>query len=216
MTSKPKTNENNNNNEEKIETLLDLLPKKFPMDNNEIRDDESRLTAALPIFRFAILLSIAVLGFAIRTFSVTKGESQIHEFDPHFNWRVTGVLASEGWYDFLNYFDDRVWYPLGRNVGQTVYPGLMYVAALIYWALNAINISINVRNSSIYVGPIFAGFTAVVTYLFTTEVTRRPSTGLLAAAMSAIVPSIISRSGAGGYDNESVAVCFFFSLSFWT
>jgi hypothetical protein len=63
-------------------------------------------------------------GFLIRLYSVLKYESVIHEFDPYFNFRATKYLASEGFYDFLNWFDDRAWYPLGRIVGGTLYPGL--------------------------------------------------------------------------------------------
>jgi dolichyl-diphosphooligosaccharide---protein glycosyltransferase len=37
-------------------------------------------------------------------------------------------------------------------------------------------------------------------------VTKRSSTGLLAAAFTAIVPSYISRSVGGSYDNEGVAI----------
>mgnify|MGYP007015776031 CR=1 FL=1 len=32
-------------------------------------------------------------------------------------------MVENGFYDFLNWFDDRAWYPLGRIVGGTVYPG---------------------------------------------------------------------------------------------
>lgn len=38
------------------------------------------------------------------------------------------------------------------------------------------------------------------------QVTKRSSTGLLAAAFTAIVPSYISRSVGGSYDNEGVAI----------
>lgn len=36
-------------------------------------------------------------------------ESVIHEFDPYFNFRTTKFLATEGFLDFLNWFDDRGW-----------------------------------------------------------------------------------------------------------
>jgi len=195
-------------------SILDLLPRTYPRVDFSNRDDESRVQASAPVMRAFILTAIVVLGFMIRVFSCTRGESLIHEFDPHFNWRATKVLADQGFYDFLNWFDDRAWYPLGRNVGQTVYFGLLYTASVIYWVLNAVNISINIRNACVYVGPLFAGLTAVSTYFFTNEVTRRPSAGLLAGAMVAIVPSYISRSGAGGYDNEAVAI-FALINTFW-
>lgn len=41
-------------------------------------------------------------------------------FSPRFNYRSTHHLASHGFYEFLNWFDERAWYPLGRIVGGTV------------------------------------------------------------------------------------------------
>ena len=37
-----------------------------------------------------------------------------------FNYRSTHYMSEHGFYDFLNWFDDRAWYPLGRIVGGTV------------------------------------------------------------------------------------------------
>ncbi len=59
-------------------------------------------------------------------------ESVIHEFDPYFNYRSTIKLVSEGAYEFWNWFDAESWHPLGRVVGGTVYPGLMFTAAALY------------------------------------------------------------------------------------
>jgi hypothetical protein len=61
---------------------------------------------------------------------VVRYESVIHEFDPYFNFRTTKYLAHEGFLEFLNWFDDRGWYPLGRTIGGTIYPGLMLTAAV--------------------------------------------------------------------------------------
>lgn len=58
----------------------------------------------------------------------------IHEFDPYFNFRATKVLMDQGFYGFLNWQDDRTWYPIGRVVGGTVYPGEAGRAATVGWA----------------------------------------------------------------------------------
>ena len=42
------------------------------------------------------------------------------QFDPYFNYRSTIYLLKKGIYSFLNWFDDRSWYPLGRPTGTTV------------------------------------------------------------------------------------------------
>ena len=44
----------------------------------------------------------------------------------YFNYRTTQYLASEGFYEFHNWFDDRAWYPLGRIIGGTIYPGKIF------------------------------------------------------------------------------------------
>ena len=62
-------------------------------------------------------------AFSTRLFAVLRFESVIHEFDPYFNFRTTKYLTREGFYSFHNWFDDRAWYPLGRIIGGTIYPG---------------------------------------------------------------------------------------------
>lgn len=44
-------------------------------------------------------------------------------FHRYFNFRTTKYLTREGFYSFHNWFDDRAWYPLGRIIGGTIYPG---------------------------------------------------------------------------------------------
>ncbi|KAL1804855.1 hypothetical protein ACET3Z_027923 [Daucus carota] len=154
---------------------------------------------------FFILLLIGVLAFSIRIFSVIKYESVIHEFDPYFNYRVTQFLTKNGIYDFWNWFDDRTWYPLGRVIGGTVYPGLTLTAGTLWWTLNALNIPLSVETVCVFTAPIFSAFAAWATYFLTKEV-KGTGAGLAAAALLAMVPSYISRSVAGSYDNEAVAI----------
>jgi len=157
------------------------------------------------LLRILILGLIYVIAFSTRLYSVLRYESVIHEFDPYFNFRSTQYLVNEGFYNFLNWFDEGSWYPLGRIVGGTVYPGLMITAAAVYWTLNFFNITINIRNVCVLLAPWFASNTAMVTYFLAKEV-KNTGTGLLAAALIAIVPGYVSRSVAGSYDNEGIAI----------
>ncbi|KHN16965.1 Dolichyl-diphosphooligosaccharide--protein glycosyltransferase subunit STT3 [Glycine soja] len=157
------------------------------------------------VLAFFILLMIGVLAFSIRLFSVIKYESVIHEFDPYFNYRVTQFLTKNGIYDFWNWFDDRTWYPLGRVIGGTVYPGLTLTAGTLWRILNSINIPLSVETVCVFTAPIFSAFASWATYLLTKEV-KGVGAGLTAAVLLAMVPSYISRSVAGSYDNEAVAI----------
>ncbi|XP_037413889.1 dolichyl-diphosphooligosaccharide--protein glycosyltransferase subunit STT3A-like isoform X2 [Triticum dicoccoides] len=151
------------------------------------------------------LLLIGVLAFSIRLFSVIKYESVIHEFDPYFNYRVTQFLSKSGIYEFWNWFDDRTWYPLGRVIGGTVYPGLTLTAGTIWGLLNSLNIPLSVETVCVFTAPIFSANASWATYLLTKEA-KGHGAGLMAATILAMVPSYISRSVAGSYDNEAVAI----------
>uniref|UniRef100_A0A673Z1Z8 Dolichyl-diphosphooligosaccharide--protein glycosyltransferase subunit STT3A n=1 Tax=Salmo trutta TaxID=8032 RepID=A0A673Z1Z8_SALTR len=154
-------------------------------------------------------------AFSTRLFSVLRFESVIHEFDPYFNYRTTRFLVEEGFYNFHNWFDDRAWYPLGRIIGGTIYPGLMITSAALYHVLNFFHITIDIRNVCVFLAPLFSSFTAIVTYHFTKEL-KDAGAGLLAAAMIAVVPGYISRSVAGSYDNEGIAIfCMLLTYYMW-
>jgi dolichyl-diphosphooligosaccharide--protein glycosyltransferase len=161
---------------------------------------------AAPSINLATLGLISLLAFLIRIFSVIRYESVIHEFDPWFNYRVTQYLTSEGAYAFWNWYDPESWYPLGRIIGGTTYPGLMFTSALLHWLCNTLLFPVDIRNVCVFLAPVFAALTAVSSYYFVKEVTGRSDSGLLSALFIAIVPGYISRSVAGSYDNEGVAI----------
>ena len=126
--------------------------------------------------------------------------------DPWFNFRATKYLVANGFYKFWDWFDDRTWHPLGRVTGGTLYPGLMVTSGAIYHALKAVAIPVDIRNICVLLAPAFSGLTAFAAYLLTNEMTTSPSAGLLAAAFMGIAPGYISRSVAGSYDNEAIAI----------
>lgn len=213
-----------------LQTEVNYLPIGFCIPQFNYSQDLSGIPTVL---KYAILGLICLLAFSIRLFAVVRYESVIHEFDPYFNFRTTKYLAHEGFLEFLNWFDDRGWYPLGRTIGGTIYPGLMLTAAVFFWALNFFNFTINIRNMCVFIAPIFSCYAAISSYLLTKEVTKRSSAGLLAAAFTAVVPSyisryinsiffsrnaelIFSRSVGGSYDNEGVAIfALIFTFYLW-
>ncbi|KAL1918331.1 uncharacterized protein VTP21DRAFT_2991 [Calcarisporiella thermophila] len=167
------------------------------------------------LLKVTILGLIAATAIASRLFSIVRYESIIHEFDPWFNYRATQHLVKHGFYEFWNWFDDRSWYPLGRVVGGTVYPGLMVTSGIIHNVLHALNFHVDIRNVCVLLAPIFSAFTAIATYLLTAEV-KDSSAGLLAAAFIGIAPGYISRSVAGSYDNEAIAIfLLMFTFYLW-
>ncbi|KAL9637521.1 MAG: hypothetical protein Q9164_002136 [Protoblastenia rupestris] len=100
----------------------------------------------------------------------------------------------------------RTWHPLGRVTGGTLYPGLMVTSGVIYHILRILSMPVDIRNICVLLAPACSGLTAVASYLITSEMSTSPSAGLLAAAFMGITPGYISRSVAGSYDNEAIAI----------
>lgn len=98
----------------------------------------------------------------------------------------------------------------------------MATSGVIYNFLHALNLPVDIRNICVMLAPGFSALTAWATYMsvfchiraglnnnlqsrFTKEM-KDESAGLLAAAFIGIVPGYISRSVAGSYDNEAIAI----------
>jgi dolichyl-diphosphooligosaccharide---protein glycosyltransferase len=67
---------------------------------------------------------------------------------------------------FWNWFDPTAWYPLGRVVGGTIFPGLMATSGVIYNFLHAIHLPVDIRNVCVMLAPAFSGLTAWATYMY--------------------------------------------------
>ncbi|CAK5075024.1 unnamed protein product [Meloidogyne enterolobii] len=89
----------------------------------------------------------------------------------------------------------------------------MITSLFIHRILTFLNFTIDIREVCVFLAPLFSSFTVLITFLLTKEV---KGAGLIAAALIAIVPGYISRSVAGSYDNEGIAIfCMLLTYYFW-
>jgi len=163
------------------------------------------------------LVAACYVAFDSRLHAVTSFGRVIHEFDPYFNLRATEYLVDNGWNKFINWFDDRTWYPLGRPVGTTIYPGLQITAWFIYIVMNKyLNIYISINDVCVFIPAWFSILACTSVFGIAYEATKAPLAGAVAAAIMAVIPAHIMRSVAGGYDNESIAMAAMCStFYFW-
>ncbi len=82
----------------------------------------------------------------------------------------------------------------------------MVTSGVIYHVLRLLSLPVDIRNICVLLAPAFSGLTALAMYLLTSEMSSSPSAGLLAGAFMGITPGYISRSVAGSYDNEAIAI----------
>jgi dolichyl-diphosphooligosaccharide--protein glycosyltransferase len=107
---------------------------------------------------------------------------------------------------FFKWFDYMSWYPLGRPVGTTIYPGMQMTSVALYHALDALGLHMSLNDVCVFV-PVWFGVTATLFLgALTAEGSGSRSAGVFAALVMAVIPAHIMRSVGGGYDNESIAV----------
>lgn len=175
------------------------------------KEEDNSLRAALwgvayNFVRLSIVLAVAWRAFTIRTHAINDYGRVIHEFDPWFNFRATQYLADNGWTAFFTWFDDRSWYPLGRPVGTTIYPGMQFTAVAIWKALNASGFEMSLNDVCVFIPAWFGVVATLLLGLLCKECSKSTNAGIAAAAIMSIIPAHTMRSVGGGYDNESIAV----------
>ncbi|ETV91205.1 hypothetical protein H310_14082 [Aphanomyces invadans] len=167
----------------------------------------------------ATVASLVVIGYMAaeqRMDAIRKYGMVIHEFDPWFNFRAAVYLADNGYERFFKWYDYMSWYPLGRPVGTTIYPGMQIVSVTAWELLNKAGISISL-NDVCCLTPVWGGVFATLTLSALTYVcTGRVTAALVSGWVMSIIPAHLMRSVGGGYDNESVAVsCLLLTFLFW-
>ena len=156
---------------------------------------------------FALCMYVmAQQAYDIRMYAIHTYGYVIHEFDPWFNYRATEYLAERGWYAFFHWFDYMSWYPLGRPVGTTIYPGMQITSVAIWKALPHFGTTMSLNDVCCLVPAWFGVSASFLLAMLALECSGSYTNGAFAGLIMAILPAHIMRSVAGGYDNESVAM----------
>ena len=92
----------------------------------------------------------------------------------------------------------------------------MVTSGVIYHLLRFLALPVDIRNICVLLAPGFSGLTAAAGYMLTSEISGSTSAGLLCAIFMGISPGYISRSVAGSYDNEAIAIFLLvFTFALW-
>ena len=124
------------------------------------------------LIRFCLLALCAYFAYDIRMYAIRTCGLVIHEFDPWFNFRATQYIADNGFSRVFKWYDYMSWYPLGRPVGTTIYPGMQIAAVLIWKALKIFGYTISLNDVCCYI-PVGFGVLASLLVGLITFVTSR-------------------------------------------
>ena len=168
-----------------------------------------------------LLVAVIILAATIRLQPIKYG-FYLYEYDPYFMYWSTKQLVDHGpgrWFELTAENVKNFWYPWGRNVVKTEYPGVPYIGYIAYNIASIFMWGLSEEEKLMVVCvvlPVVAGMLEVLAAFLIGREIRDTKTGLFAAFITATIPSAIDRTIAGFYTKLGFGVMFFlYSMLFY-
>jgi len=159
---------------------------------------------SINLIEISILILILSIAIILRVLPVRWG-AYLNEYDPFFWYRSAEYIVKNGFSAWFNWHDSLVWYPVGRQIATSSFPGNPFSAAFIYFSLNLIGIKVTLLDVCLYFPILMAILTCLVAYFFGKELGGKP-VGLFTAFLMAINPAYLERTGYGFFDTENIGI----------
>ncbi len=157
--------------------------------------------AAIEIAALGLIIAVAII---LRVLLLRWG-NYLNEYDPFFFYRISEYIAKNGYGAYFTWHDTLSWYPKGRDIAASSYPGNPFSAVIIYQFLNAIQVKIALLNVAMYFPVFMAVIVCVIAYFFGKDFGGK-ATGIFTSLFMAISPSYIGRTVAGFFDTENIGI----------
>ena len=170
----------------------------------------SRLTSligfkeAISILKALAVLMIFTLALGVRLFPFKWGP-YLTAYDPYFQYRATKYIIENGFQAWFTWKDEMSWYPYGRDIANSAYPGVPFTGAVFYILLRSLGIHCSLMEACTFLPALLGALTSIMAYLVAREIEGEIA-GLIAGLLLATSPAFISRTVAGFYDTESVGL----------
>lgn len=168
----------------------------------------------------ATLFVIFVSSLVIRLLRLKHGYFLLDEFDPYYQYWMTRFIVDRGWSGFAEWFnwsnDPKFWYPYGRDVAHSSFPGLAFTAAFVHLFISSLGLNLDLMTTCAFLPVLLGSLTVVLLYCLGKEVDGRAA-GLYATIFLAFNSAYLSRTLFGFFDDESLGIlAFVCALIFYT
>lgn len=148
---------------------------------------------------------ILALAIIFRIMPIKYGAYFSTEADTVFQYRVADYVVRNGYSAWFTWNDTLSWYPYGRDIPHTSFPGLPFSAAVVYSLLVSLGFNFSLYDVCIFFPILMAFLTCLCIYLLGRDLGGR-SVGLLASFMMAVGPAFILRTYLGFFDTENIGI----------
>lgn len=177
-------------------------------DNSQGFDTDAILSklriSRLQAIEIAVVAILVVVAALIRILPLQYG-AYLTAFDPLFQYRATEYVVENGYAAWWTWHDDLSWYPMGRNIAASAYPGIPFTAAFLYGIAKIFISNLTVLDVALYF-PVFMAVLTIITIYFLGKEVAGGSAGVFAALFMAISPAYIRRSTLGFFDTENIGI----------
>ncbi|MBN1682688.1 hypothetical protein JW865_03955 [Candidatus Bathyarchaeota archaeon] len=159
---------------------------------------------SINLMEISLLILILSIAIILRVLPLRWG-AYLNEYDPFFWYRSAEYIVNNGFSAWFTWHDSLAWYPIGKTVSITSFPGNPFSAAFIYFALNTLGLKVTLMDVCLYFPILMAVLTCIVAYFFGKELGGKP-VGILTAFLMAINPAYLERTGLGFFDTENIGI----------
>ncbi|EKX54933.1 hypothetical protein GUITHDRAFT_62986, partial [Guillardia theta CCMP2712] len=109
--------------------------------------------------------------------------------------------------------DERTWYPAGRDLGRSCYPGVALALNLLLFFVERFSLAIEPLHIAVLMGPAAALACVGGTYCLARQICGRDEEALLAAFFSSVIPALLSCTECGVLDGVGIGCsCMIFAF----
>ncbi len=154
-----------------------------------------------------LIIGILILSFSISLMlrsQILDYGTELHEFDPFFNFRATEFLVNNGLLEYLDWHDMLSWYPNGRDISATSQIMLHVTAATTYQIFAG---DIDLYDFTILFPGIVGALTTIIIFALV-RVIGGTAAGLLSSLLFAISVPIMIRGSMGWFKSEPLGLFY--------
>ncbi len=196
-----------------------LLRKGFAKATETLKEQGAPLRFRVShssLMHISLLILILFIAFIVRLLPLRWG-FYLSEFDPYYQYRLAKYMVKNGFFAWTSWHDTMSWYPYGRNIAQTSFPGLALTAAFFYVILRVLGfpltptfISDPLTSDPLFnfcvIFPVVMGtVTCLVMYFLGRDIGGK-EVGIFSAFFLALNSSYIGRTSLGFFDDETVGI----------
>jgi len=156
------------------------------------------------LLHVSLLLIILAIAFMVRMLPLRWGP-YLSEFDPYVQYRMADYMVNRGFFAWTSWHDYTSWYPAGRDMARSAFPGVAFSSTFFYVILRSLGVEVTLLQCCVIFPAVMGTLSCLAIYYLCKDIGGREA-GIFASLFLALNGSYISRTSLGFFDDETVGI----------